>query len=585
MPDLEINPKGVALTAGQTQKFEALEGGVPAQGVTWSIQTSGKPEKPENVGTIDSSGAYTAPSRIFLNRKVTILARTAGGASATAQLELTPLQSWRIQFTGAYLLISFLFLLGYLVLNWEDLCPTCKPCNVRVSPPVVTLMPGQSQAFTANMPVTWKNGDISIPALYTAPMEPSGSKTQVSASAGKDNAKTGTAEVFFSPTGGLSLQPLHAVIRGGGSVDFTAILTSAPPPPPPPPVQASAGTAQGQASAGAGQGQTTAGAPQGQASAGAGQGQTTAGAPRENGTTSASPPSVVLDWMSPETGTLKALETENGGDGLIARFSVADKAVDRPTTFMILARTRGETPARVAGAWVTVQPQDMLTGMCGDDSEYKTGSLLLLLAIMGALGGLIHGISSFTTFVGNREFLPSWAWWYVFKPFLAALVALVVFLVFRAGFGMGDFSLDTADCLKAAAFAALIGLFAEQATIKLKDIFEAFFTPRRDPRDDKAGNVKPKTPAITSLDPTSVTAGKEGQPLTINGTDFSPECQVKIGGAAPRKPDAAPTPTQLVVTLQKADVEKPGTVEVIVFNKPPDGDPSNKKTFEVKAAT
>ena len=527
MPDLTLNlvisPKSAVLTAGQTQPFEALVDGQPVQGVKWSVQTT---EKPGKAGDIESSGIYMAPVRILRSRNVVIRAEREGSRPATALVELNPVKSW-VQFVGSYLLLFFLGLLLLLVWKWEALCPQCRPCNVRVSPPVVTLMPGQSQVFTANTPVTWR--DMAVPGLYTAPKEVPAGKAQVFAASQEDAGKTGTAEVFFSPAGGLFIQPLQAVLRGAGSVDLTAVLTSPP-----------------------------------------------AAAPPAEGAPAPVPP--LLDWMSPEIGTLAPLEP----NGMVARFSVPDKAVDRPTRLMILARTR-ETPPRIAAALVTVQPADVLTGTCGDDYEYDVARFLLLLAIMGALGGLIHGISSFTTYVGNREFLASWVWWYIFKPFLAALVALVVFLVFRAGFGVGSFSLGAADCLKASAFAALIGLFAEQATIKLKDIFETLFTPRNDPRRDEAGKVKPKGPTLSSLTPNSVTEGESVQSLTLRGADFAPGCEVKIGGSALRKPDPATlTATSLVVQLQPADIAKAGKVEVIVFNKPPDGEPSTPLTIEVK---
>jgi IPT/TIG domain len=265
---------------------------------------------------------------------------------------------------------------------------------------------------------------------------------------------------------------------------------------------------------------------------------------------------------------------------LTARFSVDASAIERPTRVQILARTVGGRP-RIAGAHVTVVPAgSLLPGICADDSSPNIGGLLLLIAMMGALGGIIHGISSFQTFVGNREFVTSWVWWYVFKPFLAGLVALVVFLVFRAGFGAGDFSLGAADCLKVAAFAGLIGLFAEPATLKLKDIFDTLFTPRRDPRRDSAGNIRDEGPKLESLEPASVTVSQTPVPsLTLKGTGFSSDCQVKIGDTL-RKP-TSPSSTTLVVQLLEGDISKVQTLPVTVYNKPPDGDPSNSLELKV----
>jgi hypothetical protein len=535
MPDLRVSPQSVTLTAGQIQKFEALDtSGQTVQNVTWSIQPT------EKAGKIESPGIYTAPLWIFRHKKAVIVAQQAGGAQATAEVELSPLPFWT-NFLGAYLLLSFLLLLALLVWNWDWLCPTCKPGKVRVSPPVVTLMPSQSQTFTANLPVTWnKNAQMTASGLYTAPAQvPASGRAQVAATAQEDLEKDGMAEVLISQVGGLSLQPARAVVSSGGSVDLTAVLTSPQPPKPAAPAVPAEGGNQ---------------APP---------------AP------DASSP-ITVTWMAPEIGTLTSLTA----GGPVARFSVPAKAVDRPTPVMILART-SETPPRIAGAWVTVQPADSLIGVCGDGYDYNAAKLLLLLAIMGALGGLIHGISSFTTYVGNREFLTSWVWWYAFKPFLAGLVALVVFLVFRAGFGVGDFSLGTADCLKAGAVAAMIGLFAEQATVKLKDIFETIFTPRNDPRRDEAGKVKPKGPTLKSLEPPSVTEGQNVQKLTINGADFASECQVKIGNAALRKPSSV-TATSVVVSLEPDDIKTKGDVAVIVYNKPPDGDPSNTLALKVE---
>lgn len=520
MPDLEISPKSVTVTVGQTQNFEAFREGHSVRDVQWSILPT------KGAGTIDSdTGVYTPPKRLFRNSRAVVVARPAGGegSPATAAIELLSHSFWT-QFVGIYLLFSFFLLLGILVIEWERFCPTCKPDKVRVSPPVVTLGPSQSQSFVANVPVQWA-GNPTVPGLYTAPKEfTSGGRDQITATMVNDSVddsqKTGTAEVFLSPDGGLSLQPARATIPVGGSIDLTAVVSSK---------------------------------------------QATEGAV----------PALQIEWLDPESGTLTPLQPGNR----TARFSTEGNTLSHPTTVMILARISGDS-SRVAGAWITVLPANMLPGTCADGGS-NVAALLRLIAIMGALGGLIHGISSFTTYVGNREFLISWTWWYVYKPFLSALVALVVFLVLRAGFGVGDFSLGAADCLKVAAFAGLIGLFAEPATLKLKDIFDTLFTPRDDPRRDPAGKARNSGPKLESLKPSTVKINEKPIPLLLlTGTGFLEDCQVKIGGTNLRKPTKV-TSTLLEVPLTEADVEKAGKLDVVVFNKPPDGEPSNPLQLEV----
>jgi hypothetical protein len=119
-------------------------------------------------------------------------------------------------------------------------------------------------------------------------------------------------------------------------------------------------------------------------------------------------------------------------------------------------------------------------------------SLIALIALAGALGGLIHGASSFAIFAGNREFQSSWTWWYILRPFLGGAVAVVVCLVIRSGIGTADLALTGADCLKTAGIAGLVGMFAEPAMLKLKDIFNTLFTPREDARKDALTEGKSK---------------------------------------------------------------------------------------------
>jgi len=154
-----------------------------------------------------------------------------------------------------------------------------------------------------------------------------------------------------------------------------------------------------------------------------------------------------IEWLQPSLGTV-------GPDGV---YSAPPDAP--PTTVTVLARARaapalgGAQPrSLLAGAHVTVASSKANACECPGDC-LAPWRLIALVALMGALGGLVHGVSSFGTYVGNRELRTSWLWWYYLKPVLASIVAVLVFLVFRAGLGTPDIGISAWDCLKVAGLA------------------------------------------------------------------------------------------------------------------------------------
>jgi hypothetical protein len=204
-----------------------------------------------------------------------------------------------------------------------------------------------------------------------------------------------------------------------------------------------------------------------------------------------------------------------------------------------------------------------------------------MAALLGALGGLVHGLGSFATFVGNREFKSSWVWWYFLKPFLAAAVAVLVFLIFRAGLGTPDLGLSASDCLKVAAFAGLVGLFADPATLKLKDVFETLFTPRNDPRRDKAGKKNGDAAARPVVTEAKVEGGTQGERKVVRilGEGFAPGCAVMVDGTAATV--TSNSPTEIKVELARP-LAPNATFEVVVYNKPPAGEGSEARSFKVE---
>jgi uncharacterized repeat protein (TIGR01451 family) len=90
-------------------------------------------------------------------------------------------------------------------------------------------------------------------------------------------------------------------------------------------------------------------------------------------------------------------------------------------------------------------------------------------------------------------------------------------------------------------------------------------------------------PTITTLQPTSVTAGSGAITLTISGTNFINGSVASFNGAA--KATSFISATQLAATLLATDVATAGAFPVIVTNQTPGGGTSNIITFTVNPVT
>jgi hypothetical protein len=269
-------------------------------------------------------------------------------------------------------------------------------------------------------------------------------------------------------------------------------------------------------------------------------------------------------WLTPSAGTITP-------EGV---FTAPRETRTQSITVLAHAQTKSTPSATlVAGSLVTITPE--IPSPC--DLEVQLWRIILLVAWVGAIGGLTHAMGSFGTYVGNRELKASWLWWYALRPCLSAAVAVLVFLVFRAGLGAPDLGLDAGDCLKVAGFAGLVGLFAEPATVKLKDIFEAVFTPRRDPREDKAGQTAASAalPEISSVEPKEFSAAT-GVTLHVTGRNFAGGCVLRLGTTPFVPKSISATVLDLVIEPGKVS---PGKLPLVVVNKPPSGEAS--KPFEI----
>src|SRR6185295_19987468 len=74
-------------------------------------------------------------------------------------------------------------------------------------------------------------------------------------------------------------------------------------------------------------------------------------------------------------------------------------------------------------------------------------------------------------------------------------------------------------------------------------------------------------PAITSLSPTSITAGSTGSTLTVNGSNFVSGSTINVNGSS--RPTTFVSPSQLTATLPTSDFTNPGTLTISVVSPGP----------------
>lgn len=153
----------------------------------------------------------------------------------------------------------------------------------------------------------------------------------------------------------------------------------------------------------------------------------------------------------------------------------------------------------------------------------KTMVLLVLLA--GALGGVVHALRSFFWYVGEQKLLWHWVPMYMLLPFASSALGFVFYLVIRAG--LYEPRGGTAYLL--VGLAALVGMFSAQATEKLKKVAEGIFTEA--PRGPDSASLKASTTATTSTLTIKPASGppEGGNIVTITGSGFGHPCAVRFG--------------------------------------------------------
>ena len=205
----------------------------------------------------------------------------------------------------------------------------------------------------------------------------------------------------------------------------------------------------------------------------------------------------------------------------------------------------------------------------GPFSTSSDHRLFLTVMAAGALGSLIHSITSFADYAGNRSLSRSWIWWLVLRTPIGIALALLFYLVLRGGLIVpslpnGSAATDTTRLLNPygiAAISALAGMFSKQATDKLREIFDTLFRTREPV--NRADPLTQIIPVVSSTDPAMLSAG--GSPtLNVQGWGFQRDCTALIDHK-PRNVQWV-SDTRLVLTFLAEDLAAKAELGLIIHN-------------------
>jgi hypothetical protein len=118
--------------------------------------------------------------------------------------------------------------------------------------------------------------------------------------------------------------------------------------------------------------------------------------------------------------------------------------------------------------------------------------LLWIVMLAGGLGSLVHALRSVYWYVGNRDLRWSWIGKYLLMPFSGSALAVVFYFVIRGGFFSPQAGFSQTSPFGFAALSAMVGLFSEQAVLKLQQVAETVLA-----KPERGADSKPQKTVTT----------------------------------------------------------------------------------------
>lgn len=206
---------------------------------------------------------------------------------------------------------------------------------------------------------------------------------------------------------------------------------------------------------------------------------------------------------------------------------------------------------------------------------------VILVAAMGALGACLHGMTSLAIHLGKKNFGAEWTLWYMYRPFVGGVLALIFHLIIAGGF-MPQVNTGSGGFYGMIGLAGLIGLFSKQALNTLSKVFDVIFTADdAPPPPAQTATATPNPiPQLDSLDKSELPQGNTDAKVTLKGSRFVKGAVVRIGEEELKTTYKGEN--ELIAVIPKDHLAQPGKLELIVVNPEPGGGQSQPQPLTVK---
>lgn len=108
--------------------------------------------------------------------------------------------------------------------------------------------------------------------------------------------------------------------------------------------------------------------------------------------------------------------------------------------------------------------------------------LLLVALLAGALGAFVSSAMSFASYLGNRQLDRWWAIWYLVRPPVGMVLALIAYFLLRAGLLSPGANVSNVSPYGVAGIGGIMGMFVKEATDKMRDVATALFQSQENNR-------------------------------------------------------------------------------------------------------